>query len=303
MWGSPCRGRSGVQVLEQTFESLVSGQILELSPSLSPGGLARALSVTLSAPSGLDDPGRVDTDPGTGGARLRRHGWLRPRCRPSWPVPAREELDVVLAAQRGRGVAAQVALARRESHHRGQRHLGLAKIVATSCPAPGRVAGGPAHRVEGDARRARDRVPHAGGPRGRRRRGGGRRGSVEGMGDRDWRGVPAGGLPARPRSLRDPPPGGGARPQRHAAAGARHDDLAHGSAAGQGRRRGLRRPHSRGRLRARRRRPPDQGPGDGRHPRRLRAGATSTPRAPPVGAAPPPEDAAGRSAPDLAWAW
>ena len=40
----------------------------------------------------------------------------------------------VPAAQRGRGVAAQVALARRESHHRGQRHLGLAKIVATELP-------------------------------------------------------------------------------------------------------------------------------------------------------------------------
>ena len=38
------------------------------------------------------------------------------------------------AAQRGRGVAAQVALARRESHHRGQRHLGLATIVATELP-------------------------------------------------------------------------------------------------------------------------------------------------------------------------
>ena len=38
------------------------------------------------------------------------------------------------AAQRGRGVAAQVALARRESHHRGQRHLGLARVVATELP-------------------------------------------------------------------------------------------------------------------------------------------------------------------------
>ena len=38
------------------------------------------------------------------------------------------------AAQRGRGVAAQVALARRESHHRGQRHLGLARIAATELP-------------------------------------------------------------------------------------------------------------------------------------------------------------------------
>jgi hypothetical protein len=37
-------------------------------------------------------------------------------------------------AQQGRGVALQVALARRESHHRGQRHLGLAKIVQAELP-------------------------------------------------------------------------------------------------------------------------------------------------------------------------
>jgi hypothetical protein len=37
-------------------------------------------------------------------------------------------------ARQGRGVAAQVALARRESHHRGQRHLGLARIVAAELP-------------------------------------------------------------------------------------------------------------------------------------------------------------------------
>ena len=40
----------------------------------------------------------------------------------------------VPAARRGRGVAAQVALARRESPHRGQRHLGLARIVTTELP-------------------------------------------------------------------------------------------------------------------------------------------------------------------------
>jgi hypothetical protein len=40
----------------------------------------------------------------------------------------------VPAARRGVGVAAQVALARRESHHRGQRHLGLARIVTTELP-------------------------------------------------------------------------------------------------------------------------------------------------------------------------
>lgn len=40
----------------------------------------------------------------------------------------------VPAGQRGRGVAATIAVARRESPHRGQRHLGLARIVRRELP-------------------------------------------------------------------------------------------------------------------------------------------------------------------------
>jgi hypothetical protein len=40
----------------------------------------------------------------------------------------------VPAERQGRGVAAQVALARRESPHRGQRHLGLAKVLRDELP-------------------------------------------------------------------------------------------------------------------------------------------------------------------------
>lgn len=40
----------------------------------------------------------------------------------------------VPAEVRGRGVAAQVGLARKESHHRGQRHLALAKVVPAEMP-------------------------------------------------------------------------------------------------------------------------------------------------------------------------
>lgn len=47
---------------------------------------------------------------------------------------AEQAAAAVPAARQGQGVAAQVALARRESHHRGQRHLGLARIVATELP-------------------------------------------------------------------------------------------------------------------------------------------------------------------------
>ena len=40
----------------------------------------------------------------------------------------------VAADQQGRGVAAQVALARRESPHRGQQHLGLARVLTREMP-------------------------------------------------------------------------------------------------------------------------------------------------------------------------
>ncbi len=40
----------------------------------------------------------------------------------------------VPAARHGRGIAEQVALARRESPHKGQRHVGLAKILVTEMP-------------------------------------------------------------------------------------------------------------------------------------------------------------------------
>lgn len=40
----------------------------------------------------------------------------------------------VPAERRSRGIALQVALARRESHHRGQRHVGLAKVLRTELP-------------------------------------------------------------------------------------------------------------------------------------------------------------------------
>lgn len=40
----------------------------------------------------------------------------------------------VKQARQGRGVALQVGLARRESHHRGKQHLGLARVVPTEMP-------------------------------------------------------------------------------------------------------------------------------------------------------------------------
>ena len=84
----------------------------------------------------------------------------------------------VPAGQQGRGVAAQVALARRESPHRGQQHLGLARVLTlercrTRWPGSPRRAG---QRMADDADGAGDRVPRsrgsAAGRRGTRRRSG-----------------------------------------------------------------------------------------------------------------------------------
>ena len=43
--------------------------------------------------------------------------------------------------RQGRGIPEQVALARRESPHRGKRHVGLAKVLPADCPAPTRRSG------------------------------------------------------------------------------------------------------------------------------------------------------------------
>jgi len=94
-----------------------------------------ALSDALATPSGLDNSSRVDT--------IRALEELVCVATAAQAALA-SELDEsqradqaaagVPAELQGRGVALQVALARRESHHRGQRHLGLAKVVVTELP-------------------------------------------------------------------------------------------------------------------------------------------------------------------------
>ncbi len=95
----------------------------------------RTISAALATSSGLDDPSRIDA--------IRSLEQLVCAATAAQAALA-VELDGsqradqaalgVPAAQQGRGVAAQVALARRESHHRGQRHLGLARVVVTELP-------------------------------------------------------------------------------------------------------------------------------------------------------------------------
>ena len=113
--------------------------------------VARRLSDAIMTTSSLDDPGRIDTIRG-----LEELVCVATAAQAALSVEldqsqrAEQEAQGVRPAQQGRGVAAQVALARRESHHRGQRHLGLAKIAGGRAAAHlGGLAGRADHRVEG----------------------------------------------------------------------------------------------------------------------------------------------------------
>ena len=109
---------------------------------LDPAGLSdwvERLSADLDSASSLDDAGRVAAI-----RALERLACVTTAAQAQLSV----ELDVsqrqqavagVPAARQGRGVAAQVALARRESPNRGQRHLSLAKVVAAELPATWRA--------------------------------------------------------------------------------------------------------------------------------------------------------------------
>ncbi len=94
-----------------------------------------ALSATLETPSGLDDRGRIDAI-----RALEELVCVATAAQAALAVEldesqrAQQADAAVPAARQGRGVAAQVAFARRESPHRGQRHLGLAKTVTSELP-------------------------------------------------------------------------------------------------------------------------------------------------------------------------
>ena len=95
----------------------------------------RELQAALDGPTGLDDAGRVDV--------IRALEELACTVSAAQAALAAELADSVEAdheavgvpsARRGQGVASQVAFARRESPHRGQRHLGLARVVRRELP-------------------------------------------------------------------------------------------------------------------------------------------------------------------------
>lgn len=97
--------------------------------------MRREVQVALDGPSGLDDAGRVDLIRAleelvcTATAAQASHA-----ADLAESVEADHEQLGMPAARRGQGVASQVAFARRESPHRGQRHLGLARVVRRELP-------------------------------------------------------------------------------------------------------------------------------------------------------------------------
>jgi 5-methylcytosine-specific restriction endonuclease McrA len=95
-----------------------------------------SLAAALSSASNLDDSARLDVI-----RALERLGCIVTAAQAHVSVELDDsqrrlqEARGVPTAQQGRGVPQQVALARRESPHRGQRHLGLAKAVIAELPA------------------------------------------------------------------------------------------------------------------------------------------------------------------------
>ena len=113
--------------IEHMFETVLDADTL--------AGWQQSLARAFDNESGLDDAGRIDA--------IRALEELvctataaQAKLAADFDASQRAEQTSrgVPAARRGRGVAAQVGLARRESHHRGQRHLGLAKIITTELP-------------------------------------------------------------------------------------------------------------------------------------------------------------------------
>jgi hypothetical protein len=98
-------------------------------------GWADVLSNALEAPSGLQDGERVDAL-----RALERLGCVVTAAQAHLARELDDSQRVAQAAagvaraRQGAGVAHEVAMARRESPHRGRQHLGLAKVVARELP-------------------------------------------------------------------------------------------------------------------------------------------------------------------------
>ncbi len=97
--------------------------------------MRRDVQVALDGPSGLDDAGRLDAI-----RALEELACTVSAAQTALAAELAESVDNdhevlgIPADRRGQGLASMVALARRESPHRGRRHLGLARVVQRELP-------------------------------------------------------------------------------------------------------------------------------------------------------------------------
>ncbi len=97
--------------------------------------MRREVQVALDGPSGLDDAGRLDAI-----RALEELACTVSAAQTALAAELAESVDSdhealgIPADRRGQGLASMVALARRESPHRGRRHLGLARVVQRELP-------------------------------------------------------------------------------------------------------------------------------------------------------------------------
>jgi hypothetical protein len=97
--------------------------------------MRREVQVSLDASNGLDDVGRIDLI-----RALEELVCTATAAQAAHAADLAESIEAdhdtlgVPPARRGQGVGSMVARARRESPHRGQRHLGLARVVRTELP-------------------------------------------------------------------------------------------------------------------------------------------------------------------------
>lgn len=98
-------------------------------------GMRREVQASLDGRSGLDDAGRFEAI-----RALEELVCIASAAQTALAAELADSVEAdhlalgVPAPRRGQGVASTIALARRESPHRGQRHLGLARIVQKELP-------------------------------------------------------------------------------------------------------------------------------------------------------------------------
>ncbi|MEJ7832545.1 MAG: DUF222 domain-containing protein [Nocardioides sp.] len=111
--------------------------MIEAAMAEDPGSDARSTGLTLrlDVPIDIDNAERID--------RIRALEVAKCRIEATQAALTADFDDAVKSEaarrgvpvrQRGRGVAAQIALARRESHHKGERHVELARVVREEMP-------------------------------------------------------------------------------------------------------------------------------------------------------------------------